>query len=75
MISVQVVYQGTGKPADRKRVSVFFDGLLSGGGTGDQFTDSQGEVHFSNDPGNGKVFVDGRTVYQGRISGKVVVYI
>lgn len=75
MISVKVINKSTGKPVQGKRVSVMFDGVLRAGGTGDQYTDSQGDVHFSNEPGNGKVYVDGRVVEQGRISGRVIVYI
>lgn len=75
MFSVQVISSGSGKPVSGKRVSVSFDALLRGGGTGDQYTDSQGEVHFNNDPGDGTVYVNGKSVHKGRISGRVVVYV
>lgn len=74
MFSVQVISRSTGKPMQGKRVSAMFDGL-GGGGTGDQRTDSQGEVHFNNEPRKGKIYVDGKTVHDGSISGRVVVYV
>lgn len=74
MITVKVVLQSSGKPVSGKRVSLSFDGLL-GGSSGNQRTDSQGEAHFNNDPANGKVFVDGKDSFQGRLAGRIIVYI
>jgi hypothetical protein len=74
MITVKVVNQSTGKPVSDKRVSLFFDGLFRSG-SGDQYTDSQGEAHFDNDPGKGTVYLDGKNVKEGRLEGRVVIYI
>jgi len=76
MISVKVVYKSTGKPVSGKRVKLGFDGnWLPGGFSSDERTDSQGEAHFNNDPGKGRVYVDGKTSYEGDLRGRVVVYI
>jgi len=73
MVTVKVVSQSTGKPVKGRRVSISFAGLR--GITSAEYTDSNGEAHFNADPGDGEVYVDGRTEYRGRISGRVVVYI
>jgi hypothetical protein len=75
MVTVKVLSESTGKPVSGKRISLWFDGLLRGGSSSDQRTDSQGEAHFNNDPGNGTVYVDGTNVHQGYLQGRVVVYI
>jgi hypothetical protein len=36
-------------------------------------TDSRGRISFDASPGNGKILVDGKEVYQGRIDGTVRV--
>ena len=74
MFTIKVVSSNTGKPVIGKRVSVGLEGLTRGM-TKEEFTDSSGEVHFNNDPGRGKVFVDHKTVFDGKIGGRVVVYI
>jgi hypothetical protein len=74
MFSVKVVWKSTGKPAKGKRVSAAFDAFLRSV-TRDQYTDADGNADFDCDPGQGKIFVDGKTVYQGRIEGRVVVYV
>lgn len=74
MVSVKVCWRKSGKPAEGKKVSVSFDGL-SRGITSNEYTNNNGEAHFNADPGSGKVFVDGSTVYNGRIEGQIVVYI
>ena len=75
MVTVKVIWESTGKPAKGKRVSLGFDGLLTGGFTDSEFTDDNGEVHFETDPRDGQVYVDGKSKYKGRISGRVVIYI
>jgi hypothetical protein len=55
-----------------KRVGVSFDGWR---GMEEKRTDSNGETHFDNDLGNGKIFMDGRTQFVGRIQGLQRVYI
>ena len=74
MVTVKLVYKDDGKPVKNKKVSIGFDGWTRGI-TEDVWTDEGGEAHFDADPGDGKVYVDGSTVYKGEIAGRVVVYI
>jgi hypothetical protein len=74
MVTVKVCYASNGKPAKSKRVSLGFSGLTRGV-SGPEFTDFSGETHFDANPGSGEVYVDGKSVYKGRLSGRVVVYI
>jgi hypothetical protein len=74
MFTVKVVAKKSGKPVERKRVSASFNGFI-GGSTGSKYTDSLGEAHFTNQPGIGKVYVDGQPLFEGRIEGRVVIYI
>lgn len=75
MITVKVVSKSTGKPVKGKKVSVSFDGILSGGSSKQEYTDTDGEAHFDNNPGKGRVYVDGSTKHEGHIAGRVVVYL
>lgn len=74
MFTVQVIERSTGKPAYYKRVSVGFNGLFRGFSK-DQYTDRDGEAHFSEENGEGTIYVQGQEVYKGRIEGRRVVYI
>jgi len=74
MFTIKVVSSSTGKPVSGKRVRVGFEGFTRGM-TNEGFTDSNGEIHFNNDPGKGKVYIDHKTVFDGRIEGRVVVYV
>lgn len=74
MITVQVFHKDSGRAAKSVGVAVSFDGLFRGI-TGKEFTDSGGNVNFDVDPGHGKIYVGGKTVYDGRIEGRAVVYI
>lgn len=74
MFTIKVVSSSSGKPVSGKRVKVGFEGFTRGM-TDEGFTDSNGEVHFNNAPGKGKVFVDHKTVFYGRIDGRIIVYI
>lgn len=71
MITVKVIRQSSGDPIQGKKVSL----KLAHGVTDSEFTDRNGEAHFDNTPANGKVFVDGSTVHEGYLSGRVVVYV
>jgi hypothetical protein len=73
MVSVKVVWNSTGKPADNQRVVLSFDGLR--GVTSSEITDGSGTAHFDAAPGSGKVIVNGTTRHHGRIEGSVTVYI
>ena len=74
MVTVKVCYKSTGKAAKGKRVSLGFSGLTRGL-SGPEYTNSSGEAHFNADSGSGEVYVDGKTVYKGRLAGRVVVYV
>jgi len=73
MVSVKVSYRSTGKPAKSKRAALGFSGFR--GMSSAKYTDSNGEAHFNVNPGQGKVYVGGKNVYEGYLSGMVVVYI
>lgn len=76
MVTVQVFSENTGKPLQGKRVSLQVDGLLTGGSVGSkQRTNGSGEAHFDTEPKKGKVIVEGKEKYQGRLSGRMVVYL
>jgi len=74
MVTIRVLFADSGKPAERVKVSLGFSGLLRGV-TGDEFTDKNGDTHFDVKSGSGKVFVKGKKVHEGNLSGRVVVYI
>ncbi len=75
MITVKVVYQSSGKPAEGRKVALYVSRLLSGGVTDSQYTDSNGEAHFDIESTDGEVYVDGSTKHKGRLAGRIVVYI
>ena len=75
MITVKVIHRSSGKPIKGKKVALGVSGLLSGGVTHGEWTDSNGEAHFNVKPNHGKVYVNGSTEYEGYLSGRVVVYI
>ena len=57
-----------GKPAKGIRVVLSFSSISSLGHVERQ-TDYKGQAVFDKEPGEGKIYVDGRTMYEGRISG------
>lgn len=73
MITVKVVRQSSGKPAEGVEVSLGFG--FGRGVTNRERTDKNGEAHFDADNGEGKVYVDGSQKHSGYLSGRVVVYI
>jgi hypothetical protein len=75
MVTVRIISRSSGKPIKGKKVALGMSGLLSGGVTHGEWTDSSGDVHFNVKPGHGKVFVSGSKEYEGHMSGRVVVYI
>jgi hypothetical protein len=75
MITVKVIWQSSGKPAEGRKVSLGFNALLSGGVTNNEYTNGNGEAHFNTENGEGQVFVDGSTKHKGYLSGRVVVNI
>lgn len=74
MITIQVFRKSTGKPVKGVKVSVQFEGLTRGFSSA-EYTNERGEVHISNSPGNGTIYVNGNSAYRGRIEGRQVVYV
>lgn len=74
MFTVQVIEKSTGKPAYYKKVGVIFNGWTRGVAK-DQYTDNNGEAHFSEDNGDGTIYIQGSKVFEGRIEGRKVIYI
>ena len=73
MVTVKVCSQSSGKSVAGVKVFVCFTrwdrGWL------EEWTDSSGEAHFDADPGQGVVHVRGAQVWEGRLGGRVVVYV
>lgn len=74
MFTVQVIEESTGRPAYYKKVGIIFHGLFRGG-TKNIYTDRNGEAHFDYDNGNGTIYVGGKKMYDGYISGRKIIYI
>jgi hypothetical protein len=74
MVSVKVVSKSTGRPVKAYKVSIGFSGFFRGFSS-TAYTNSEGEVHFENDPGEGTIYVNGSSVYKGHISGMKVIYV
>jgi hypothetical protein len=74
MFTIQVIESCSGKPAYFKKVCVGFNGVFRGFSK-DQYTDRNGEAHFSEDNGEGTIYVQGQRVYEGRIEGRKIVYV
>jgi uncharacterized GH25 family protein len=74
MVSVKVVYRSTGKPVSGAKVSIGFNGIMRGFSK-TQYTDNSGETHFDNDPGTGTIYINGNSVFEGRVEGMKVIYI
>lgn len=64
------VWRGNSR-AKNTRVGVTFSGFLRG--TTESFTNSEGRAFFSNDTGNGSVFIDGKCKYTGMLKGEVKI--
>jgi hypothetical protein len=74
MITVRVVSKASGKAQKGVPVAISFDGWFRGV-TGKEITDGNGDAHFDCDPGSGMVHIRGRRVYEGRIGGRIIVYL
>ena len=72
MITVKVYYESSGEPAIDKIVSLGVEEMFR---TDGQFTDIDGEALFNVEPCEGKVFVNGSTVYKGHLRERIVVYV
>jgi hypothetical protein len=76
LVTVKVVYEDSGKPAENKKVALYLSRFLASGVTDTVRTDSRGEAHFEEiEPCDGEIYVDGSTEFKGRLSGRMVVYI
>ncbi|MCF8254353.1 MAG: hypothetical protein K9J84_07215 [Bacteroidia bacterium] len=74
MFTIQVIEKSTGKPSYYKKVCVIFNGWTRGCAK-DQFTDKNGEAHFSEDNGSGTIYIQGSKVFEGKIEGRKIIYI
>ena len=75
MVTIKVVSKSSGKPLKDMKVGIYKTGGFFGGGFTEVRTDSSGEAHFDIEPCKGEVSVNGSKVYEGDISGRVVVYV
>lgn len=76
MFTICVFDESTGRPASGKRVSVEIkEGIFDFGFLPDQYTDSRGEAHFDHDNARGVVYVGGRSMHEGYLSGRIRIYI
>jgi 5-hydroxyisourate hydrolase-like protein (transthyretin family) len=75
MVTVKVVHQSTGKPAEGRRVVLYVDRFLASGFTDAEFTNTDGLAHFEVESTDGEVYVDGASKHKGRLAGRIVVYI
>ena len=74
MITVSVYKQSTGQPVSGARVVLSFSGITRMGQAQER-TNSNGQAHFSRDPGDGKVIINGSTVREGRLQGNMMFYV
>lgn len=74
MFTVKVLDRRDGQPLEYKTVAVKYSGF-TGGFTQDVKTDYRGEAHFDYRNGEGKIYVGSEVVYEGEISGRIVVYV
>lgn len=75
MVTVQVFYKSSGKPADGKKVALYVRRFMASGFTHNQYTDSRGETHFEVESADGEIYVGGEKKFKGRLEGRMVVYI
>jgi 5-hydroxyisourate hydrolase-like protein (transthyretin family) len=75
MVTVRVIHQSSGKPAEGEKVSLYVSRFMASGVTDPEYTDSNGEAHFDVESTDGEVFVSGQSRFQGRLAGRVVVYV
>ncbi len=72
MITIQVFSQATGNPVKGSKVGV----SVGWSGVNHEYTDSSGEANFATiSPGDAEVYVDGKTVFKGRLEGRKLIYI
>jgi len=73
MFTIQVHSKSSGNAVSGQKVGVSigaFDGVKY------EYTDSSGEAHFDYPPqSSSEVYIDGKIVFDGRVEGKIVVYV
>ncbi len=74
MFTIQVINKKTGKPMYYKKVSVGFEGMLRGFSK-TQYTNRDGEAHFTESNGQGTIYIQGKAEYKGRIEGRKIIYV
>ncbi len=74
MFTILVNDSKSGKPLYYKEVSDHFKGL-DRGISKSHYTDKNGESHFNEDNGNGIVYVDGKPKFEGKIQGRILIYV
>jgi 5-hydroxyisourate hydrolase-like protein (transthyretin family) len=75
MVTVKVIDQTSGKPAEGRKVALYLSRFMASGVTDPEYTDSKGEAHFDIESTDGEVYVDGSKRYTGRLAGRMVTYI
>ena len=71
MLTVRVIRRNSGKAAEGQKVALGIHNAVTRG----EWTDSKGQANFDVKPDYGKVFVGGSKVYEGYLSGLIVVNI
>lgn len=74
MFTIKVINRRNGKVVQKKGVQVNFNSLL-GGFSKEIYIDKKGEVHFVEENSIGSIFIDGKVLYEGHLSGRRVVYL
>jgi len=69
MITVTTLCPSSGRPATGRKVTVHWPCSWSEG-----YTDRNGSVNLQGGPGQGKIYVSGKKVRDGHLSGHVTVY-
>ncbi len=74
-VSEVVVYRDQ-RPSRGRRVRLNIGGFLSGGMTGDFYTDGDGVARVRHaSTGTAEVYVDGNMATKGRVPGRLYVYL
>jgi len=74
MVTIQLIRRDNGRPASQRNVCIQSKGLM-GGFSKTIMTDQNGIAEFDTDPGDRVVYVDGQSVYDGRISAKATIHV
>jgi hypothetical protein len=72
MVTIRVLSR-SGNPVKYATVTIVWSGGIFGT-TSSEHTDDNGYATFSVGTGEGTIYVDGQTMYQGHVSGSSIVY-